>query len=91
MCALFILNGQFKKGDEDVHKEIVDIYLNHTAFVNNWDLVDSSAYDILGEWLKDKVIEKFCISWLKVIFCGSNESQWFRQWHLLGMMILKIH
>lgn len=54
MCALFILNGQFKKGDEDVHKEIVDIYLNHTAFVNNWDLVDSSAYDILGEWLKDK-------------------------------------
>ena len=27
---------------------IADLYLGHTAFVNNWDLVDSSAHYIVG-------------------------------------------
>ena len=35
-------------------KECVDFYLNHTAFINNWDLVDLSCYPLLGEWLLDK-------------------------------------
>lgn len=53
-CALVILNEQFKKAEEEKRKEIVDFYLRHTHRVNNWDLVDVSAYNILGEWLRDK-------------------------------------
>jgi len=54
LTALFILTQQFNKGDEDLRKQIVDIYLSNTAYVNNWDLVDSSAHKILGAWLVDK-------------------------------------
>lgn len=54
LTALFILTEQFKKGDEEARRRIVDLYLGNTAYVNNWDLVDSSADKILGEWLVDK-------------------------------------
>jgi 3-methyladenine DNA glycosylase AlkD len=54
LTALFILTEQFNKGDEKTRRRIVDLYLGNTAYVNNWDLVDSSAHKILGEWLVDK-------------------------------------
>jgi len=54
LTALFILTEQFNKGDEEARRRIVDLYLSNTAYVNNWDLVDSSAHKILGEWLVDK-------------------------------------
>lgn len=53
LTALFILVDQFKKArkDEISRKKIVDFYLDHLSFVNNWDLVDSSAHYILGAWI----------------------------------------
>jgi 3-methyladenine DNA glycosylase AlkD len=54
LTALFILTEQFNKGNEETRRRIVDLYLSNTAYVNNWDLVDSSAHKILGEWLIDK-------------------------------------
>lgn len=42
-----------KKGSEE-QKACVDFYLSHTRFINNWDLVDLSCYEILGNWLLDK-------------------------------------
>ena len=53
LTALFILTEQFNKGDEETRRRIVDLYLGNTAYVNNWDLVDSSAHKILGAWLVD--------------------------------------
>ena len=55
LTSLFILNLKFqdelkKGGGEDC----VKLYLSHTQFVNNWDLVDSTAYIILGGWLENK-------------------------------------
>ncbi len=35
-------------------QECVDFYLAHTAYINNWDLVDLSCYPLLGVWLQDK-------------------------------------
>lgn len=54
LCALFILIHQFNHADADRQKAIYKLYLNNTHNINNWDLVDSSAYKILGEYLKDK-------------------------------------
>jgi 3-methyladenine DNA glycosylase AlkD len=54
LTALFILVLKFAKADAAARREIVDFYLAHTAFVNNWDLVDSSAFQLLGEWLLDR-------------------------------------
>ena len=35
-------------------EDCVQFYLKHTDYINNWDLVDLSCYNILGEWLLDK-------------------------------------
>ena len=37
-----------------LQQQCVDFYLAHTAFINNWDLVDLSCYPLLGEWLMDR-------------------------------------
>lgn len=54
LTALFILILQFDKGDQFKKKEIYDAYLNNTKHINNWDLVDSSAPNIVGCYLMDK-------------------------------------
>ena len=39
---------------ETERNDIARFYLDHLDFVNNWDLVDSSAHKILGPWLEDR-------------------------------------
>ncbi len=58
LTSLLILVYKYKLASEDQKCEIVDFYLKNTKKVNNWDLVDSSAPYILGDWLlnKDKEI-----------------------------------
>lgn len=54
LCALVILVNRFKIADDTVRQNIFDLYLANTRYVNNWDLVDLSAKDIVGEFLIDK-------------------------------------
>lgn len=58
LTALFILVEQYRKGDLAIKKEIADIYFQHRAYVNNWDLVDSSAPQILGDYLFNRSSDK---------------------------------
>ncbi len=52
--ALMILVLQVTKCD-DAHRRVVfDFYLRNTKFINNWDLVDCSAPQIVGGYLLDK-------------------------------------
>lgn len=51
LTALFMLILKFEKAkDKAIKDEIVTFYLNHLHYVNNWDLVDSSCYKILGRY-----------------------------------------
>ena len=52
--ALLILVHRFAKADAAERKHIYDLYLAHTAFINNWDLVDASAPHVVGAYLFDK-------------------------------------
>lgn len=55
LTAIFMLVGKFEKSKSPEEKCMwVDFYFTHRKFVNNWDLVDSSAHRILGAWLYDK-------------------------------------
>jgi len=45
--ALEILVAQYEQGNI----EVFDFYLKHTKFINNWDLVDTSAPYIVGKHL----------------------------------------
>ncbi|OGM31039.1 hypothetical protein A2630_04910 [Candidatus Woesebacteria bacterium RIFCSPHIGHO2_01_FULL_44_10] len=67
LTGIFILIDQFKRGDDAIKKAIYDFYISHTKYVNNWDLVDSSAGYIVGTWLdgqpdKMKVLTKLAKS-----------------------------
>ena len=54
MCALLILVESCKGTRTSVSKEIFDFYLSNTKYINNWDLVDLSAPQIVGKYLIDK-------------------------------------
>lgn len=54
ILALIMLVDAFKAGDEDAKRRIYDLYLANTAFINNWDLVDCSAGQIVGGWLRGR-------------------------------------
>ncbi len=53
LMALLIWVRRFVKAkkDELLRERIVDLYLANTKWINNWDLVDTSAPQILGAWL----------------------------------------
>ena len=54
LFALLLLVQISSKADEALKKSIYELYLKSTEFINNWDLVDSSAEHIVGAYLKDK-------------------------------------
>jgi 3-methyladenine DNA glycosylase AlkD len=54
LLALIILTLQYPKADEKGRRSIFDFYLTHTKWINNWDLVDTSAHKIVGAHLAGK-------------------------------------
>ena len=56
LAALLTLVEIFKhsKKDKALQQQCVDFYLSHTQYINNWDLVDLTCYELLGTWLLDK-------------------------------------
>ena len=61
LCSLIILVNKYKKKD---HDRIYQYYLKHINSVNNWDLVDTSAPHIVGDYLyknpeKSKILLEF--------------------------------
>jgi 3-methyladenine DNA glycosylase AlkD len=54
LLALLILVRAYSRGDMSRQEEIYRLYLEHTAFINNWDLVDASAEHMVGAHLKDR-------------------------------------
>jgi len=51
MMALLILIQKFEIGDETEQSKIYQFYMRHIKHVNNWDLVDLSAPQIVGAYL----------------------------------------
>ena len=54
LIALFILIDKYKKANEHEKENIFNLYLKNTKHINNWDLVDSSAHYIIGDFLFEK-------------------------------------
>ena len=55
LCALIILVNQYKKGN---FSKIFEYYIRQISFINNWDLVDSSAPYIVGDYLYNNPDER---------------------------------
>ncbi len=54
LLALIILVRQYERGDHAARQAIYRLYLAHTRYINNWDLVDASADAIVGAYLYDR-------------------------------------
>ena len=71
LCALIILVNKYNKEESDW---IYQYYLKHLNSVNNWDLVDTSAPHIVGDYLynnpeKSEILLKF----------SRSENLWIRR------------
>jgi 3-methyladenine DNA glycosylase AlkD len=53
-AALLVLVTQFPKSSPFQQNEIIKFYLKNIRQINNWDLVDCSAYKLLGKFLLHK-------------------------------------
>lgn len=55
LTGVFILVDKFRKSiKSNQEQEWVDLYIEKADKMNNWDLVDSSAHHILGNWLEKR-------------------------------------
>jgi 3-methyladenine DNA glycosylase AlkD len=52
--ALLLLIRRYTGGTASDKKAVYDLYLSHTAWINNWDLVDVSAQHIVGDYLQSR-------------------------------------
>jgi 3-methyladenine DNA glycosylase AlkD len=73
LTALFILVGQFARAPDAVFQ----LYRKRMKYVNNWDLVDSSAAQIVGGWLEDRPR-----GWLDEL--ARSKNLWFRRIAMVG-------
>jgi 3-methyladenine DNA glycosylase AlkD len=58
LTALLILIELYKKADEEEKDKIVKFYLKKTSGINNWDLVDLSAPQIIGDYFYSRNRDK---------------------------------
>jgi 3-methyladenine DNA glycosylase AlkD len=58
LFALLLLVVKYQKGDDAEKAAIYECYMDNTRYINNWDLVDSSAPYIVGPYLEkgDKAV-----------------------------------
>lgn len=61
LIAIMILVAKYNKEIKD-RKKIFDFYLGNLQYVNNWDLVDSSADKIVGRFLFEEKADKKILS-----------------------------
>ena len=54
LLALLIMILKYQKGDGPTKETIYHTYLQNTAFINSWDLVDVSAEHIVGAYLLNR-------------------------------------
>ena len=54
LCALLIMAEKMKRAKADEAELIYKTYLANTHRINNWDLVDLSAPQVVGKYLDDK-------------------------------------
>lgn len=89
LFALLLLVENFKKATEKQQKKIFKLYITNTEYINNWDLVDLSASQIVGKYLlknKKNILEELAKSdnlWDRRIaiistyaFIKENEFEW---------------
>lgn len=81
LTALIMLISKFEKTkDLSVKEEIIDFYLKHLDFINNWDLVDTTCYKILGRYAFENQKENL----LREL--ADSDQMWHKRIAVVGTM-----
>lgn len=56
LAAVILLTNAYQKGSDAMRQSVYECYLQavYDGRINNWDIVDTSAEFIIGEYLRDK-------------------------------------
>jgi len=81
--ALKILVRKFETGDEQVKKQVYNFYLKNFSRVNNWDLVDVSAYKIAGAYMLELPKEANILD-----TCARSKNLWERRLSIVATLTL---
>ena len=54
LLVLIILTQQYKKATDSDKEKLYQFYIQNLKYINNWNLVDTSAHHIIGAHLWDK-------------------------------------
>jgi len=79
LFSLLLLVKRFED-EPDSRKDILNLYLKNTKYINNWDLVDISSYKIVGRYSFEKndhtIIEKL----------SSSQNMWERRIAIISLL-----
>ena len=82
LAAMITIVNQFKASkDENFKQELFNLYVRllEAVRVNNWDLIDVSAPQVIGGWLFDKD-RSMLFEWVK------SDDLWFRRAAIVGSL-----
>lgn len=86
--AMLLVYKYNKAKTQEAKKQIVDFYIDHIAGINNWDIVDTSAHNIIGEYIfhydDKKLLEK-------VMNMYKADSLWLRRISIMTTYALIKH
>ncbi|OBW42254.1 DNA alkylation repair enzyme [Chryseobacterium sp. MOF25P] len=81
LTALIMLISKFEKTkDLSAKEEIINFYLKHLDFINNWDLVDTTCYKILGRYAFENQKENL----LRAL--ADSDQMWHKRIAVVGTM-----
>lgn len=81
VMALVMLVKMYQKAGSGEKKKIAYFYLDHTDYINNWDLVDISAPKIIGNYLYENPVERKLL-----IDLAKSPNLWRRRIAVLSTM-----
>jgi 3-methyladenine DNA glycosylase AlkD len=82
LAGVLILVAQYKRAKSNKERlKIVAFYLRNLKRVNNWDLVDLSAYKILGQAILDGLMKENILDKL-----SSSKNMWERRVAIISTM-----
>lgn len=80
-CALLMLVSKYEKSkDQKEKEELVSFYLKNKKHINNWDLVDSSCYKILGRHAFETQNDEL----LRIL--SNEENMWSKRMGIVATM-----
>ncbi|WP_345984487.1 DNA alkylation repair protein [Sulfurimonas sp. HSL-1656] len=81
LFALLLMVAKYERGDAAEKEAVYNCYMANTDYINNWDLVDSSAPYIVGKYLiaRDKAV---------LYTFAQSESLWERRIAIMATFYL---